>query len=186
MQLWFVVLCSLFCGSSSFDLDIVKRKNAIVRVSSRDCALCEHTRSEWIRFKKRYDAEDVVLDEVFCEDDVSVCETLNVHSYPSLVFNFGNGWVHFNHQLNNKNTYDMLAKQVPTLCRFPDDIAGCDHETIEWTHKTAEHAEFDFDKELEKAVHQIKKFTKGIQKFIHRKKIIHEKQMFLKSMQEEL
>ena len=183
-----------FCGCA-FNSDILKTKRVILRISSRDCVVCESFRKDWDLFKSKHkDDADMFIGDVFCEDDKSLCDEIGINSYPEIRINTGMSWFRFSKQHLTKNL-EQLMNEIPAICRFPNNIGGCHYKTIEWTHDVldqewthdvSEQSYANLKKEEKKVSNSLKKLATEMHTFAIKKQIIFEKKMYLESLTKEL
>lgn len=160
--------------------EILKKQNAILRISSRNCELCESNRKKWDTLVVKYKNNEIYTENIFCEDNKTICENLNITSYPTIAFNFGKEWLFLKHDAQ-KNMETLFSHQ-PAICRFPNNISGCHEDTIKWTEKTKEHSMFDYEKEMQANTRKFKPLLKQLHKYGENKKIINEKKMYLEHL----
>lgn len=160
--------------------EVLKGKNVILRLSSRNCELCESNTKEWDMFADEHKNNKIHTEKIYCEDRKDLCQKLKIQHYPTIMYHFGQEWLPFLHKQTKKNFEHFLSKRPP-ICRFPDDISGCHPETIEWTQKINEHSTFDYEKEMENSIKSMTPIMQTLQEYSMKKRIIYEKKVFLDS-----
>lgn len=105
-----------------------KTMNIAVRFTSKSCAICERLASDWEELKTE-NPPNIKLYTVNCDEDLHVCDHMNVTSYPTIRIRLFNEWTSFQlpYAILNETIY-----AVPTTCKFPDDESQCHPKTVSW------------------------------------------------------